>query len=63
MNSYTKIESICIQNTRQVKNITFYKPRIYKSIAKNQLVYRGNSICNEINNFIKNKLVLIQKTI
>ena len=28
MNFYTKIESIHIHNTRQVENITFYKPRI-----------------------------------
>ena len=64
MNSYTKIESIHTHNTRQVENITFYKPRVNKSIGKNLLVYRGNTIWNEINNFIKKiKLVLIQKTI
>ena len=53
MNSYTKTESVHIHNTRQVKNITFYKPRSNKSIGKNLLVYGGNSIWNEINNFIK----------
>ena len=53
MNSYTKIESIHIHNTRQAENIIFYKPRINKSIEKNLLVYSGNSIWNEINNFIK----------
>ena len=53
MNSYTKIELIHVHNTRQVENITFYKPRINKSIGKNLLVYRGNSIWNEINNSIK----------
>ena len=53
MNSYTKIESIHVHNTTQVENITFYKPRINKSIGKNLLVYRGNSIWNEINNSIK----------
>ena len=44
MNSYTKIESSHEHNTRQVENITFYKPRVNKSIGKNLLVYRGNSI-------------------
>ena len=34
MNSYTKIESIHVHNTRQVENITFYKPSINKSIKK-----------------------------
>ena len=64
LNFYTKIESIHIHNTRQVENITFYKPLINKSIGRNLLVYTGNILWNKINNFItKIKLVLIQKTI